>query len=171
VSPVNQSRTRITATSCEHGTVAPATTPCFVCDKHRLGDRAQGGVLFEDDLVYVGHVHAKAGSTAYRGHLVVEPKRHVPGLGDLRDPEAAAVGRTCSRMARVLEAAAEAEHVYSWVIGDEVAHLHLQLVPRYPGTPREFWGPGLLRWPEGPRVDPDAMRAFISDLRERVNAG
>jgi hypothetical protein len=24
---------------------------CFICDKHRQGDAAPGGVLYEDDLV------------------------------------------------------------------------------------------------------------------------
>jgi diadenosine tetraphosphate (Ap4A) HIT family hydrolase len=141
---------------------------CFVCEKHRLGDEAQGGLLYEDALVYVGHVHALAGPTVHRGQLVVEPKRHVPGIGDLDEPEAAAVGRACSRMACLLQQAAGAEHVYVWAIGDEVPHLHVQLVPRYPGTPREYWGPGVTRWPDGPRVDSDAMRSMITDLRSHL---
>ena len=29
---------------------------CFVCTKHALGDTAQGGVIFEDELVYAGHL-------------------------------------------------------------------------------------------------------------------
>jgi diadenosine tetraphosphate (Ap4A) HIT family hydrolase len=141
---------------------------CFVCEKHRLGDGAEGGVLFEDDLMYVGHVHTLAGPTAYRGHLVVEPRRHVPGIGDLRDSEATALGRTCSRMARLLQRAGGAEHVYLYVVGDDVAHLHVHLVPRYPGTPREHWGPGVTRWPDAPRVDPESMRTLLSDLRRQL---
>jgi len=145
-----------------------SATQCFVCEKHGLGDRAEGGVLFEDDLIYVGHVHAIAGPTAYRGQLVVEPKRHIPGIGELNDSEATAVGLACSRMARLLQDAEGAEHVYLWVVGDEVPHLHLQLVPRYPATPREYWGPRLVRWPDRPRVDPEAMRTFVSSLRDRL---
>ena len=76
---------------------------CFVCEKHRQGDAAQGGVLFEDDLLYVGHVHALEGPTAYRGHLVVEPNRHAPGLGDLTDEvrrdTGGALGRRASEVA------------------------------------------------------------------------
>ena len=52
---------------------------CFVCEKHQLVDAAEGGVLFEDDVIYVGHVHTRNGPTVYRGHLVVEPRRHVAG--------------------------------------------------------------------------------------------
>lgn len=139
-----------------------------MCEKHRLGDRAQGGVFYEDGLVYVGHVHTMAGPTAHRGQLVVEPKRHVPGIADLDESEAAAVGRACSRMARLLQDVEGAEHVYLWVVGDEVPHLHVHLVPRYPGTPCEYCGPGVTRWPEGPRVDSEAMRTMIASLRSHV---
>ena len=110
---------------------------CFVCEKHQLGDAAEGGVLFEDDLIYVGHVHTRRGPTAYRGHLVVEPRRHVADLGDLDASEASALGQVCSRMARLLQVAQGAEHVYMYVAGDGMAHLHVHLVPRYQGTPRE----------------------------------
>lgn len=143
---------------------------CFVCEKHRRGDAAEGGVLLEDDLIYVGHVHTLAGPTAYRGHLVVEPKRHVSGIGDLNDSEAAALGRASSRVARLLQEVGGAEHVYMYVLGDEVPHLHLHLVPRYPGTPREHWGPGVTRWSQAPRVDPEAMRALVSALRSHLES-
>jgi diadenosine tetraphosphate (Ap4A) HIT family hydrolase len=71
-------------------------------------------------------------------------------------------------MARLLQDVEGAEHVYLWVIGDEVPHLHVHLVPRYPGTPREYWGPGVTRWPEGPRVDSEAMRTMIASLQSHV---
>lgn len=144
--------------------VTSKSSDCFICEKHRLGDNAEGGVLYHNDLIYVGHVY-RPGSTAYRGQLIVEPKRHVPGMGDLHDEEAAALGRTCSRMARLLQDAESVEHVYLYVIGDEVPHLHVHLVPRYPDTPREHWGPAVSRWPDAPRVDAEAMRTLISRLR------
>ncbi len=115
---------------------------CFICDKHGQGDAAQGGVIYENKLVYAGHVHALTGPTAYRGHLVVEPKRHAAGLGDLTDEEAGAVGRLINRLAGVLKQVVGAEHVYAFGYGGGVPHLHVHLVPRYPGTPREYWGLG-----------------------------
>lgn len=140
-------------------------TDCFICRKHRQGDAAQGGVLFEDDLVYAGHVHAVRGTTAYRGYLMVEPRRHAAGLGDLSDEEASAVGVLANRLARVLKEAMGAEHVYSFVFGGAVAHLHLHLAPRYPGTPAEFWGPRLTEWPGAPKVTVDEMRPLVVRLR------
>jgi histidine triad (HIT) family protein len=68
-------------------------TACFVCVKHRAGQQAQGGVIYEDNLVYAGHIHAMGALPVYRGHLTAEPKRHVRGLGSLTNDEAAAPAR------------------------------------------------------------------------------
>jgi histidine triad (HIT) family protein len=45
-----------------------------------------------------------------------------------------------ARTARALKAVVGAEHVYSFVLGHHVPHLHIHVLPRYPGAPREFWG-------------------------------
>jgi diadenosine tetraphosphate (Ap4A) HIT family hydrolase len=148
-----------------------AAKECFICDKHRSGDDAQGGVLYQDDLVYAGHVHTMGGTTAYRGYLMVEPLRHVPGLGELTDEEAARLGWLANRLARVLKELLGAEHVYAFVLGGGTPsrrsppHLHLHLAPRYPGTPQEYWGQALSRWPGAPRVHDDGMRVLITQLR------
>jgi diadenosine tetraphosphate (Ap4A) HIT family hydrolase len=142
---------------------------CFVCAKHVLGDSAPGGVLFEDALVYAGHAYKPAEPVlAYRGYLVAEPKRHAAGLGDLTDPEAVALGLLVNRLARALKEVAEAEHVYSFVLGDGVAHLHVVLAPRYAGTPREYWGLPLREWPDAPQVGGDEMRSLVARLRANV---
>jgi histidine triad (HIT) family protein len=148
------------------------STDCFVCAKHALGDAAPGGILFENELVYAGHAYPLAEPVmAYRGFLVAEPVRHVGGLGDLTDSEAAALGLLVNRLARVLKDVAEAEHVYSFVIGDGLAHLHVVLAPRYVDTPREYWGVRLREWPGAPRIGESEMRSLIGRLRERVIDG
>jgi histidine triad (HIT) family protein len=144
-----------------------ASPDCFVCDKHRRGDAANGGILYEDELVYAGHVSGSA--PAYRGWLVVEPQRHAPGLGDLTDDEACALGRLSNRLARVLKDVADAEHVYAFIFGDGVPHLHVHLAPRYPNTPLEFWGAQLNRWPDAPRVEEQEMRELVTELREHLD--
>ena len=142
---------------------------CFVCTKHVLGDAAPGGVLFEDELVYAGHAYPLAEPLlAYRGYLVAEPMRHATGLGDLTDPEAVAMGLLVNRLARALKQVAEAEHVYSFVFGDGLAHLHVVLAPRYAGTPREYWGVRLREWPDAPHVREDEMRTLVARLRAHI---
>jgi diadenosine tetraphosphate (Ap4A) HIT family hydrolase len=139
---------------------------CYVCEKHRTGD----GLVAGDDLIVVTHVLPDApgndGVPVYLGHLVVEPRRHVHGLADLTDDEAAAFGRWATRAARALRA----EHVYSSVVGHQVDHLHLHLVPRYPGTPREYWWPRLDEWPAAPRGGNAEVTQLVGEIRARLDA-
>lgn len=144
---------------------------CFVCDKHRRGAAVDGGVIYEDDLVYAGHAHPAGRSDSYLGYLIAEPKRHVVGLGELTDDEAAALGRLVNRLARALRDVQGAEHVYSFVFGDgRVRHLHVHVVPRYPGTPDDYRGYRVTEWSEAPRGGIDEMTAWCDRLRAQFAA-
>ena len=152
------------------------TVPCFVCTKHGLGDQAPGGVLYQDELVYAGHVHSLGDETAYRGHLVVEPRRHVEGFGLLTLDEAERLGRVANELAAALRTTLGADHVYVWVLGGAPPsertppHLHVHVVPRYPGTPPDYHGAAVTRWPEAPRVDEPAMRTLVNHLKRSAAA-
>ncbi|MBI2845016.1 MAG: HIT family protein [Chloroflexi bacterium] len=139
---------------------------CFVCRK-QLGEIAiPGGAIYKDELVYAGHVQILEGnSTAYLGYLMVEPQRHIPGLGDLNDEEAQALGRLVARLSRALKSTERAEHVYAFVLGHHVPHLHIHLVPRYPGAPRKYWGVHVDEWPEAPRGGSGEIKAMCGRLR------
>lgn len=112
--------------------------------------------------------HAAVGSSgrpAYLGYLFVEPRRHAPGLADLTDAEARAVGWWCARASRALREVAAAEHVYAKVIGDGVPHLHVHLLPRYRGAPREYWWDNVTQWPDAPRGLEPQIADLVRDLR------
>jgi histidine triad (HIT) family protein len=148
-----------------------ATDSCFICDKHRQGQSAEGGIIFEDDLVYAGHVYRVDGRDAYLGYLMAEPKRHVVGLGALTAEEAGALGRLVNDLALALQESEGAEHVYSFVFGDgAVQHLHIHVVPRYPGTPSDFRGVRVTEWPEAPRGDLDQIIATCDRLRAALSS-
>jgi histidine triad (HIT) family protein len=137
---------------------------CYICDKHQTGD----GVVAADDLMVLAHVlpDLSGTETVYLGHLVIEPRRHVPGLADLTGDEAAALGRWAAKAAGALEA----EHVYSSIVGHRVDHLHLHLVPRYPGTPRDYWWPRLDEWPDAPRGGNAEVTQVVGQIRARLEA-
>lgn len=143
---------------------------CFVCGKHAQGSSAPGGIIYEDDLVYAGHILPPDLVDVYLGYLIVEPKRHVTGLGDLNNDEAAAVGVLVNNLARSLKDSEGAEHVYSFVLGHDVAHLHIHLVPRYPGTPRDYWGVRVDEWPEAPRGGVGDIAAVCHRVRKELAA-
>jgi histidine triad (HIT) family protein len=144
---------------------------CFVCSKHmKRGPLVPGGPVAEDELVLVSHIAApgalgRAGAAAYLGQLLVEPLRHAPGLADLTDAEARAVGLWCARASRALRDVSGAEHVYAAVFGDGVPHLHVHLLPRFPGTPREYWGTHVNKWPQARRGDAAEIAVLVQELR------
>lgn len=146
---------------------------CFVCSKHALGDDVPGGVLHEDDLVYAGHILPLDSVDVALGYLMVEPVRHVPRLGDLTDDEAARLGLVANRLSRALRATG-AEHVYSFVFGDRVPHLHVHLAPRHPGAPAALFGAGAVgiqRSPDVPRGGVTEIARVCEELRSALARG
>jgi diadenosine tetraphosphate (Ap4A) HIT family hydrolase len=140
---------------------------CLVCRKHRGDTVVTYGAIYENDQVFVSHAQLWGDETDhYLGHLFVETKRHVPELGGLTDEEAQAVGLWTSRVARALMHTEGVEHVYSFVIGDGVPHLHVHVIGRYPGAPREYWGPRVDEWPAAPR----GGAREIAQVAERIRA-
>lgn len=139
---------------------------CFVCRKHRGEVSMPGATIYEDHLVYAGHAQIREGqTTAYLGYLMAEPKRHVPELSDLTDDEAKALGLLVAHLSRALTVREGAEHVYAFVIGDKVPHVHVHIVPRYPGAPRKYWGVHVDEWPDAPHGGPQEIETICSRLR------
>jgi histidine triad (HIT) family protein len=144
----------------------PLLAECFVCRKHRGEISVPGGVIYEDDLIYVSHAQPWGDEEDhYLGHLFVEPKRHAPGLADLTEEEAQAIGLHTTRLARALMHTEGVEHVYSFVIGDGVPHVHIHVIGRYPGAPREYWGPKVDEWPQAPRGGETEIEQVTARIR------
>jgi len=132
----------------------------------------EGGVIFENDLVYAGHAQRLGADKVYLGHLVAEPKRHVRGLGELTDEEASALGRLTNKLGRALRTAEGAEHVNSFVFGDRPPHhLHIHVIPRYPGAPPQYLGFKVTGWPEAPRGAAAEITAVCDRLRAILDQG
>jgi histidine triad (HIT) family protein len=140
---------------------------CFICQKHRGEIYTPGGILYEDAHVMVFHAPIPEGDTSiYLGYLMIELKRHAPGLADMTYEEAQSVGIAMSRVSKALISFEQIEHIYSFVIGHHVPHLHIQIVPRYVGTPREYWGPKVTSWPDAPVGGHDQITEFANRLRK-----
>lgn len=144
---------------------------CFVCCKQRGEISVPGGVIFEDDLIYISHAPLWGEEKEYYlGHVFVEPKRHVAELADPTENEAQTIGVYTSRVAKALLHTQGMERIYTFVIGDAVPHVHVHVIGRYPGAPREYWGPKVDEWPEAPRGKESEigqvagrLRAFFSE--------
>ncbi|MBM7583724.1 diadenosine tetraphosphate (Ap4A) HIT family hydrolase [Bacillus pakistanensis] len=123
---------------------------CFICDKHLWNIETTGPTIYEDEYVYVGPID-KDGRPSYLGHLMIDLKRHVPTLADMNMEEAKPIRMTIVRVSKALVHSENGEHIYSLVSGNSVPHLHMHIVPRYPSTPKEYWGPmSVYDWPDAP---------------------
>lgn len=143
------------------------TSNCFICQKHRGELPIPGGLIYEDDLLVVCHVQFLEGdpNDTYLGYLIIETKRHTPGLAELTAEEAQALGLMASRLARALKVSEGAEHIYQFVLGHHVPHLHVHIAPRYPGAPRQYWGIDVVEWPKAPRGGLPEIEALCERLR------
>jgi diadenosine tetraphosphate (Ap4A) HIT family hydrolase len=144
---------------------------CLVCRKHRGEVTAPGGLIFTNNLISIYHAQIWGEEKDhYLGHIFVESNRHIPELADLTEQEAQAIGLYVSRVAKALLQTEGMEHVYSFYIGDGVPHVHIHVIGRRPGAPREYWGAKVDDWPGAPRggeaeIAPVAarLRAYLAE--------
>lgn len=103
------------------------TSECLVCRKHKGEIDIPGGIIYENDLIFISHAQLWGNEKEhYLGHVFVESKRHVAELAELTDQEAQAIGLFTSRVAKALLHTESMEHVYTFFIGDGVPHVHIQ---------------------------------------------
>ena len=143
---------------------------CFVCRKHRGEEPLPGGVIYANGLVFASHTAPSANGKTYLGWCLIEPLRHVAGLDGLTDAEAEAFGRLVAQLSRALKDELQAEHIYAFVLGHHVPHLHLHLIARYPGTPREYWGMNIDEWPDAPKGNGDEIASLVGRLKKKLSA-
>lgn len=140
---------------------------CRVCQKHRGEIVIPGGAIYENDLIFISHALPYGEEKEhYLGHIFIESKRHIPELADLHEEEARQIGLFSMRISRALMDCLGMEHVYSFVIGDGVAHVHIHLIGRYPGAPREFWGVHVDEWQQAPKGGPQEIQRITEQLRD-----
>ena len=139
---------------------------CLVCKEHLGEVPVPGGLRIVEPGVITFHVPPEKDELIYLGHLLVTPQRHVADFSGLEDAEAGAVGIEIMRWSAALKEAG-AERVYTATIGHGVAHLHVHLLPRWAGTPKNVPWHSIDDWPGANRVDFDAAAIFFENLRSR----
>jgi histidine triad (HIT) family protein len=138
---------------------------CFICQKQRGVIAVPGGAIYEDSLVYAGHARLSEQGDVYLGYLMAETRRHVGEMADLTEEEACGLGWLTTRLSKALKDCCGAEHVYAFVLGDATAHLHIHLVPRYPGAPHQYWGVHVDEWPDAPHGGAEEVDGLCWRLR------
>lgn len=148
---------------------------CEFCDWHARLGAAPGGAIYQDDLVLARHVYDGDGDgdgngdPQYLGALMLQTKRHTT-LTELTGDEARAVGWLAARLARALKTCTGAEKVYAYSFGEAFDHLHLFIVARYPGAPREYVRLRAQEWPGAPRGGAREVAALVEWLRATLDS-
>jgi|1186.fasta_scaffold273533_2 histidine triad (HIT) family protein len=145
---------------------SPGSAPadCLVC--RQVGGGATGGLLIDAPLIAAFHVEPSAERPPpLLGHVLIAPRRHVPGLEDLDAREAAAIGVAMSRIAGAVRATVDAVRVYSAVVGHHVPHLHVHVYPRYAAVPEDVPWHAADEWEGAPRGGGDEIGRMADRLR------
>src|ERR1700722_4518007 len=119
---------------------------CAVCERQRTKVNLPAGPIHSDPLIFVTHFPLLKEEPAHYGHVILEMRRHITKPIEMTNEEAQSVGLWTKIISGFLEKVLGAEHVYIVRIGDKTPHLHFHFVPRFPGTPKEVWGPLLWQW-------------------------
>ena len=109
---------------------------CLACDVLEGRIEPPGGVIYEDELWVVDH---SISPVALKGWLIVKPRRHVENFGELTDEEATRFGPISRTAAAAVQNALRPDRVYVCSFGEEWRHVHVHVVPRYPGMEPLSW--------------------------------
>lgn len=123
----------------EIGMQIPHLDPCPFCENFAGRFSSTSGrpaVIYEDDVVYVFLTSKPMGGMP--GHTLVTTRRHVPTVFELTSAEAAALGVTVARSARMLRAALNPEGLLiqqnnGVAAFQSVPHIHYHVVPKTVG--------------------------------------
>ena len=96
-----------------------------------------------------------------KGHTLVIPKREVDYLFDLEDDEIADIHRFAKKVAIAIRKAIPCQRVGSAVIGLEVPHAHIHLIPIQKEKDMLFSNPKLQLAPEEMERIAASIRAFL----------
>ncbi len=141
-----------------------AQPDCFICKKHQALAEYTGEVITERGGLKLTHFPLVDGLLPTKGYLLIEPSRHIEDFTELSDSEASALGVLIRDATKVIKSLG-AEHVYLYRINDKVAHLHFHLIPRYPGTPKEYWGTKIMEWGGAEKLKLEQVRLLSEKLR------
>jgi histidine triad (HIT) family protein len=92
------------------------------------------------------------------GHTLVVPKREVDYLFDLDDEETAEINVFAKKVAEAIRKAIPCKRIGSAVIGLEVPHAHIHLIPIQNERDMLFSNPKL-------RLSPEEMEKIAADIR------
>jgi diadenosine tetraphosphate (Ap4A) HIT family hydrolase len=138
-------------------------TPCLICTKHNDPSR-QSLLVYSDDHWNVFH----SLDTNILGYFCLEPKRHFLDMSHATAKEAASYGLILHKLMAAIRATVECSRIYTFSLGETVAHYHLHVIPRRTDFPRAYSGRGIMSYPVTPGADLALMEEVCNRVRRRL---
>ena len=120
---------------------------CLICEKHKRNTHE----LFRNDFLVINHFAPSDADKNYLGYYMIESVRHFKGIYDATSDEMSAFGCAISALSKALMTVLDAGHVYCFILGEGVDHLHIHVIARYKDAPKEYYGTKVDLWPDAPR--------------------
>ena len=141
---------------------------CMACQLTAGERELVGGSIFRTDHRVVEHCIGTLGV----GTLILKPLRHIVGLADMSDAEAADLGPLMQRATSIIKALTDADQVYAclWSHAEwKPGHIHFVLQPAWNALRSRYPGPGpalqMAMFTEAQALDPHAVQAFCARAR------
>tara|TARA_Y100000310_G_C20170586_1_gene573473 strand:+ start:117 stop:509 length:393 start_codon:yes stop_codon:yes gene_type:complete len=95
-----------------------------------------------------------------KGHTLIIPKKHYRWVWDIEEE----YSKIVNKLANTLKKALNTEYVQSTIMGDEVPHAHIHLIPRYDGDGH----PGLVSLSNIKDVSPEEMKEIVEKIKNNL---
>jgi histidine triad (HIT) family protein len=66
-----------------------------------------------------------------KGHLLIIPKKHIVWMSEADDETISEIFKLTKKLMQALQKALQCDFVQMSVVGEEVPHFHIHLIPRY----------------------------------------
>jgi diadenosine tetraphosphate (Ap4A) HIT family hydrolase len=107
-----------------------ADESCWFCRERRGEDEPPGGWIHQDTHWLAGHAPVGHGP---HGLVILESRRHFLDASEMTPEEAATFGSVLGRITGAIRDVVGAERVYTWASMKAHPHLHVWLLPWWPG--------------------------------------
>jgi diadenosine tetraphosphate (Ap4A) HIT family hydrolase len=146
------------------------TPMCDVCRIHEDSVARQELEIVRDDRWVVRH-HAQPSPLV--GWTFLCTHRHVQGMADLNDLEAAEFGHRMRETCAAVRQITGCDRVYAVAFGQGAPHLHVHLIPRFDADPQtRAWEVAdhyrAVERGERPAADPGRVRQFVAHMRQEL---
>ena len=112
--------------------------------------------IYEDEKVFA-FMDIKPVS---EGHILLIPKEHTPWMQDVSDETIEYIFKKAKNLMQVLKQSLNCDFVQLSIVGEEVPHFHIHLIPRY-------FDDNLPRWITK-NYTADEMRKYAEKIKETI---